>query len=292
MTPKLQTLGSSILVVLCAIIVSAQGVGQLSAQQSTDVPQGWYVYSDEELKSASASDRRCFNYSRREWRVTVEQGEAQLTETRKVQLETPDLPPRLVYQQGMTKLRSATRLNGEWLLAYDGGELGGGLWLTNEDGSEAKRIFNSDVQAVVALEKGVLILSGLDHLGDDVGGALVYSSPRSMNMTLQETIKLDGAPSAFAQEIDGSVVFVTTHSLCRFTKTGELKILHTFPRWIAQQYPNSMAITADGSIYVGMRMFVLKLTDRGGEYSEEWLLPNDCRKFYLDMTKVGCACKP
>jgi hypothetical protein len=292
MTPKLQTLGSSILIALVAIIVLAQGVAQLSAQQSTDVPQGWYVYPDEELKSVSASDRRCFNYSRRDWRVTVEQGEAQLTEKRKAQVETPALPPRLVHQQGMTGLRSATRFNDEWLLAYDGGEFGGGLWLTNEDGSEAKRIFNSDVQAVVTLEKGVLILSGLDHMGLDVGNALVYSAPRSMNVTLQESIKLDGAPSAFAQETDGSVVFVTTHSLCRITKTGELKILHTLPRWIAQQYPNSMAITADGSIYVGMRMFVLKLNDRDGEYSEEWLLPNDCQKFHLDMTKVDCACTP
>jgi hypothetical protein len=292
MTPNLQTFGTSALMVLSAILVSAQVVGQPSMRQSTDVPQGWYIYPDEELKSATAPDRRCFNYSRREWRVTVEGGEAQVTEKRKVQDETPPLPPRLMHQQGMTGLRSATRFNDEWLLAYEGGEFGGGLWLTNEDGSEAKRIFNSDVQAVVSLEKGVLILSGLDHMGLDVGNALVYSTPHAMNMALQEFLKLDGAPSAFAQETDGSVLFITTHSLCRITKSGQLKILHTLPRWIAQQYANSMAITADGTIYVGMRMFVLKLNDKGGKYSEDWLLPNDCRKFYLDVTKVDCACTP
>jgi hypothetical protein len=277
MTPSLQTFGTSVLMVLSAVLVSARVAGQPSMQQSTDVPQDWHVYPGEELKSATASDHRCFNYSRREWRVTVEDGEAQVTEKRKVQDETPALPARLVHQQGMTGLRSATRFSDEWLLAYDGGEFGGGLWLTNEDGSEVKRIFNSDVQAVVALEKGVLILSGLDHMGLDVGNALVYSAPHAMNMALQESLKLDGAPSAFAQETDGSVLFITTHSL---------------PRWIAQQYANSMAITADGTIYVGMRMFVLKLDDKGGEYSEEWLLPNDCRKFHLDVTKVDCACTP
>jgi hypothetical protein len=51
-----------------------------------------------------------------------------------------------------------------------------------------------------------------------------------------------------------------------------------------------MAIAAGGSIYIGMRMFVLKLNERGGEYSEAWLLPNDCRKFYADTGKIDCAC--
>jgi hypothetical protein len=290
MRPKLRTLGTSILIALSGILASAQALAQLSAQRSTDLPQGWYVYGDEKLRNASASDTRCFNYSRRDWHVTVERGEAHITERRKDQLETSTLPSRLIRQQGMTRLRSATRLNDEWLLAYNGGEFGGGLWLTNEDGSEAKRVFNEDVSAVVVLEKGVLILSGLNHMGLDEGAALVYSLPHSMNLTLQESIKLDGTPSAFAQEGDGSVVFVTTHSLCRITKDGELKILHTFPRWIAQQYPNAIAITADGSIYVGMRMFVLKLNERGDEYSESWLLPNDCRKFHVEMGKIDCAC--
>src|SRR5580698_8466222 len=132
MTPKLRTLGTSIVIALSGL-VSAQGVGQLSAQQPTDMPQGWYVYADEKLKNASASDARCFNYSRRNWQVTVEEGEPQITERRKDQLETSILPSRLVHQQGMTRLRSATRFEDEWLLAYNGGEFGGGLWLTNED---------------------------------------------------------------------------------------------------------------------------------------------------------------
>ncbi|MGC2705978.1 MAG: hypothetical protein WA361_15790 [Candidatus Acidiferrales bacterium] len=192
----------------------------------------------------------------------------------------------------MTRLRSATQLDDEWLLAYDGGEFGGGLWLTNEDGSEVKQIYDSDVQAVVPLGNRVLVLSGLAHMGMDAGDALIYSSPRAMNMALQKSIKLDGSPRTFVQESDGSVLFVTTHSLCRITANGELKILHTLPSWTAQQYANSMAATPDGSIYVGMRMFVLKLNDKGGEYTEEWMLPDDCRKFVLQADRIGCSCSP
>ncbi len=124
----------------------------------------------------------------------------------------------------------------------------------------------------------------------DHGDAVIYSMPRAMSMVLQKSIKLDGAPRTFVKDADGSVLFVTTHSLCRITLNGELKILHTLPEWTAGQYANSMAVTSDGSIYVGMRMFVLRLTEKGGDYSEEWLLPDDCRKFSLQESGFDCAC--
>jgi hypothetical protein len=292
MTSNLQNLFSFLLILLGVIVLPLRTGGHLSPRSSTEVPQGWYVYADNKLKNANEYDRRCFNLSHREWKVTVEGDTVQITEKSRVQDETPSLPPRLVHQQGMTKLRSATRFDDEWLLAYDAGEFGGGLWLSNHDGSDVRRIFNSDVRAVVPSEDGVLILSGLAHMTFDSGDASFFSLPHAMNMTFQFSIKLDGAPSAYAQETDGSVIFATTHSLCRVTKTGGLQILHAFPRWIAQQYPNSMAIAADGSIYIGMRMFVLKLNDKVSTYSEEWLLPKECRKFDLDLAKINCACKP
>ncbi len=292
MTSNMQRVASSLLMLLTVIVVPLSAGGQLSPQPSADVPQGWYVYPGNKLKNLNEYDRRCFNLSHREWKVSVEGGAIQITEKSRVQDETSSLPARLVRQQGMTKLQSATRLNDEWLLAYDGGEFGGGLWLTTEDGSDVKRIFNSDVRAVVPREDGVLILSGLAHMGFDSGDATFYSLPHGMNMALQQSIRLDGAPSAYAQETDGTVIFATTHSLCKITKSGGLQILHAFPRWIAQQYPNSMAIAADGSIYVGMRMFVLKINNQLGEYREEWLLPNECQKFSLDLSKLDCACKP
>ena len=53
-----------------------------------------------------------------------------------------------------------------WVLAYDGGEWGGGLWLTNDDGSLTKRIVSDNVRAVVPIDGGILVLSGLAHLAD------------------------------------------------------------------------------------------------------------------------------
>jgi len=292
MPRTLQRLGTSVAIAAGACLLSAQGFGQAPLKQSTEAPQGWYVYANEELRNANAADRRCFNYSRQDWRVILDEGKARFTNIGNMKYESPASPPRLVHQEGMTRLRSATQIDDVWLLAYDGGEFGGGLWITNEDGSEVKQIYDSNVQAAVPLGSRVLVLSGLAHMQMDAGDALIYSSPRAMNMALQKSIKLDGAPRTFVQESDGSVLFVTTHSLCRITVNGELKILHTFPSWTAQQYANSMAATPDGSIYVGMRMFVLKLNDKGGEYTEEWMLPEDCRKLLLQADRIDCSCSP
>ena len=177
-----------------------------------------------------------------------------------------------------------------WLLAYDGGEWGGGLWLTNEDGGKTKRTVSDNVRAVVPIDGGILVLSGLAHMSIDFGNAFIFSNPDGLNISLQHFVHLDGEPSAYAKEPDGSILFVTTYGLCRITKSGELQRLTYFPKWKRQQYPNSMAISSDGSVFIAMRMFVLKLRSSARGYSEEWLLPNECRKF--DLRQLDCVCKP
>jgi hypothetical protein len=98
-----------------------------------------------------------------------------------------------------------------------------------------------------------------------------------MNISLQHSVHLDGAPRGYVKESDGSVLFVTTYGLCRITKSGELQRLTGFPRWSQHEFTNSMVMTPDGSLFIGMRMFVLKLRKDSGQYVEEWLLPKECR---------------
>jgi hypothetical protein len=268
---------------------------QESAGASTRPPDGWFVYPESRLKTLDESTLRCFNYSRNEWRVTNQDGGVKIT--RRVEDTAEEtLPALLKLQPGMpgetvkAGLRSVLHLNGNWLLAYDGGEWGGGLWLTNEDGSQTKRILNDNVRQMVPMNDGVLVLSGLAHLSIEFGNVFIFSNPSGMNISLQHAAHLDGPPSAYAKEPDGSVLFVTTYGLWRFAKSGELQILTYFPKWTRQQYPNSMALASDGAIFIGMRMFVLVLRADAGHYKEEWLLPKECRSFYL--RQLDCVCKP
>src|ERR1700722_1866677 len=73
-------------------------------------------------------------------------------------------------------LRSAMHFKNGWLLAYDAGEWGGGLWLTNEDGSRTKRILNDNVRAVVPIDGGIVVLSGLAHMFINFGNAFIFST--------------------------------------------------------------------------------------------------------------------
>jgi hypothetical protein len=179
-----------------------------------------------------------------------------------------------------------------WLLAYDGGEFGGGLWLTNQDGSETKRILSDNVRAVVPLDgSGILVLSGLAHMSTDSGNEFIFSNPNGLNITLQNSAHLDGAPMTYTKLADGSVFFVTTHRLHAITKSeSPTRLGHDFPNWMKMQYPNSIVARSDGTIFIGMRMFVLRLTPNPTDYSEDWLLPNSCRKF--EMKQLDCVCKP
>ena len=272
--------------------------GQQFSSATGYIPQGWFVYPDAKLKHADETTLRCFNFSHSEWQVTGEGDDVIITKWSGRKVDVQSLPPLLKVQPGMPGQTTSAGLSGAmhfakgWLLAYDGGEFGGGLWLTNDDGSEVRGILSDNVRAVVPLDgSGILILSGLAHMSTDFGNEFIFSNPDGLNITLQYSAHLDGAPMASARLADGSVLFVTTHSLYALGKSeSPARPGHYFPNWMKMQYPNSIAARSDGTIFIGMRMFVLRLTPNPTGYTEDWLLPNSCRKF--EMRQLNCVCQP
>jgi hypothetical protein len=255
---------------VATILLPQMVLGQQPAPLPGNIPVGWYVYPESKLKNLNETTLRCFNYSHNEWQVTNEGNGVKITERPRPKGKDdfpplPSWPPLLKHEEGMpgrsvsAGLRSAMHFEHGWLLAYAAGEWGGGLWLTNEDGSKTKRIVSDNVRAVVPIDGGILVLSGLAHMSMDSGNAFIFSNPDGLNIALQHTVHLDGAPSAYAKQPDGTVLFVTTRGLSRITQFGELKNLTHFPKWTSLQYPNSMVIASDSTIFIAMRMFVLKL---------------------------------
>jgi hypothetical protein len=280
-------------------VLAALSSSSLFGQETSStkrMPEGWYVYPNSKLKNADENTLRCFNYAHNEWQVIREGEEVKIAQRTGKKTDVPSLPPLLKHQPWMpgrtvnAGLRSATNYGHGWLLAYDAGEFGGGLWLTNENGSETKRILSDNVRAVIPIDSGILVLSGLAHMTMDFGNAFIFSNPDGLNISLQHSVHLDGSPSAYAKGADGSVLFVTTYGLDKITKSGELQRLTYFPRWTRMQYPNSMVIATDGAIFIGMRMFVLRLTATSTGYNQDWLLPNSCRKF--EIRELDCVCRP
>jgi hypothetical protein len=169
----------------------------------------------------------------------------------------------------------------------------GELWLTNPDGSKTKRIISENVRGIVPLNGDrILVLSGWVAMIPDYGKEYIFSNPIGLNIKLLYSTRLDGAPMASTKLPDGSVLLVTTRSLHAITTSeSQKKQEHRFPDWVTAQYPNSIVARPDGTIFIGMRMFVLRLTPNPTGYSEDWLLPNSCPTFELDEKELDCVCK-
>jgi hypothetical protein len=273
--------------------------GTLFRLSPESISQGWYVYPNSKLNHADITTLRCFNHSRNEWEVSAEGDDVKITKWTGRKADVPSLPASLKVQPGMPGPTPSTDLVGAmhfakgWLLAYDGSGSGGGLWLTNPDGSKTKRIISEDVRDIVSLNADrILVLTGFVRMIPDDGKEYIFSNPIGLNITLQYSTRLDGAPMASTKLPDGSVLFVTTRSLHAITKSeSPEKLEHRFPLWVATQYPNSIIARPDGTIFIGMRMFVLRLTPNPTGYSEDWLLPNSCPTFELDEKESDCVCK-
>lgn len=247
------------------------------------------MYPTQQLEHLDDNSSPCPKHRLTDWEVTSQGDLVRINElvyqgktSNGVSQEQP-LPVLLKHQQGMpgntvrAGLKTVLHFKHNWLLAYDAGEWGGGLWLTNEDGTQTKRILSDNVTEMIPIDDVVLVLSGLAHGTIDFGNAFIFSIPDGMDISLQHAGHLDGRPRGYAKEPNGSALFVTTYALCRVTKSGEVQMLMGFPRWSQHEFTTSIVIARDGAIFIGMRMFVLRLLPNSGRYTQEWLLPKQCQ---------------
>jgi hypothetical protein len=167
------------------------------------------------------------------------------------------------------------------LVGMDGGEFGGALWWIPSKG-RARRLIEQNVRSIVPLDDQVVILTGLEH-GNVSQGALYIGSRRGPFRRIVEL--QEGGQLAIGDE--AGVLFLTSTALFRLTPAGDLTKLRDVD--FHGLYPNSLVRT-DGSLYIGMRHFVVRLTERDGRWHETWLAPKACAR--LAPSGDGCRCVP
>jgi hypothetical protein len=262
--------------------------GQVQAQ---NVPSGWTPYP---TPKSGSETLRCANYSiRREERVSVSNGALEIAVipferggAQSQAFKKQELPPGIQRVKGMVGLQSTLKLQNGWLLGFDGGEFGGGLWVARDDGA-TQMLSGENVHGFAETTQGILVLAGLAHMTLDSGKVFIvpYSvrSPRDLKIL----VELDGAPQAFTKVADDVMLAVTTHGVSRISSSGASeRLLH---RDLGQLYPNSIAATPDGAIYIGMRLFVVRLAPHGEEYLEQWMVPDSCTRFQIQG--LDCVCE-
>ncbi|HEX7664553.1 MAG TPA: hypothetical protein VF407_08585, partial [Polyangiaceae bacterium] len=173
-----------------------------------------------------------------------------------------------------------------FLIGFDAGEYGGGLYWFSKDGKQRKKLGSENVIGFAELSNGLVVVTGLAHLGMSVGHLAIVDKDAS-GWSVKPWLDLGGAAETFARESPSSMLVLTTGGLHRITVSGsDNEIAKTN---YDSLYPNSMAIDNRGIVYVGMRQFVTRFVPTAQSYREEWLTREDCVATVRE--KFECHCR-
>ncbi len=137
------------------------------------------------------------------------------------------IPEHLVREPFMRDTPSVVHISGGgWLIGFNGGEFMGGLWSTNEDGSQTKKLLSmADIHALFRTTSGVIVLEGLAHATLDNGS--VYFVPASSWATAgaRKIADIHSSPEASVQETPEAVLVTTNKAVLRVGSTGTIETL-------------------------------------------------------------------
>jgi len=242
--------------------------------------------------SPPASIRRCLGH-------TAKVYEVRLTSTGTLNVEEGPLaasnqhvvlPPSAVSLPRDTQSHSID-VGGGWLVGFDAGEFGGGLWWVDTDGRRGSIALDGvpawarNVHALMAWPTGALAFVGLAHLSADYG-AVFRCFRENGRWTARLVSETDGAPTAAARAPDGGAVFVTGQGVGTVTTSGVVKTV--LRSNFADLYPGSIVVDCSGTVFVGMRSVVIRLPR--GATQEDWLVPPGCHR--VELVGTQCECRP
>ena len=158
------------------------------------------------------------------------------------------------------------------LVGEDRGEYGGGLTLAGPNGAPVRQLLTENVVQLLPVKSGVLVVTGLLHLGVDRGALWLFYKDQREQWSINKIAELDGHPSAIYN--NRSTVIVTGHGVTLVNQESAAKEIASLP--FAQTYPNSVAEDARGQIYIGMNAFVVQLIPTKTGYADEWFTKPHC----------------
>jgi len=167
-----------------------------------------------------------------------------------------------------------------WLVGYNAGEFGASLWWYSTDGKAHYKISDHQVNQFITTQHGIFAVEGLAHMCI-TQGSMIQLIQNGGRWTAKTFAALPESAEAIAVLPDDTFVVVTTNMLLRITPDRDICILVSNGDWGAL-YPNSIAVTPSGRIYIGMRQFVVAHDLSDKDKKLQFLLPN---KSFLNVEK-------
>lgn len=274
--------GASTLLTLVVMWVAVPSLGQsTTGPNEPDAPVGWI-----EAPSSKAKPNlwECAGYGGSEI-VSFEDGSVHIGRPSDEEAQQVPLPQYLQLSKEMTGSRSVLRTADGWLVGFDAGEFGGGLWWFNNEGDENRKLLSENVHAIYQTIDGVFVLVGLAHLSLDSGKIYKFTDTAD-EVRVTQLADLGGSPEASTVN-DGRFVVATPKSVVAIDYAGNVQKLYKSGENLT--YPTSVIVDAHGNVVVGMRFFVLRLVPgNNGDYRPQWLMAKECQSFKI--VKNICIC--
>jgi hypothetical protein len=228
--------------------------GCAHGRETFDAPPGWQIVAP--VTDVSSRQGRCANWSRSEWQVTLDSDGT-----------TPRFAPARDHPVELG-------VPGGRLVGADRGEWGGQLSWVSENGS-ASEIYSGNIQAITEVNGRYYAFGGLAHLGINEGRMLRVDRDEDGRWRAVPVVALSGAPEAVAKVAGDTLLVVTSGALEVVHPDGAHRVAHRNPMW-GFLYPNSVAVARGGTVYVGMRHAVARLTPTKSGFAEEWIVRDTC----------------
>ncbi len=224
-------------------------------------PAGWV-----EVQPTEAS-LRCANHANDEWELSLADGRVVATpQTNREPSRGPTVPFALPQGAAAPGRKSVVAVDDGFLVGTDAGEWGGSLLWASQDGKQMTELGTENVAMLIDLGGVVLSLEGLAHLSLDEGKARWIAKQGGVWKAVAAAT-LDGAPQAMTRVGDATYV-LTTKGLTRLDKTRRATVVR--PLTLFGLYPDSGVADAAGTLWFGMRHYVVQLVPTGDTFTPHW----------------------
>ncbi len=253
-----------VLATLCALVILAA----VTRAGPDDFPEDLGKWIAVEPPEKNSDDWLAANHSSHEWTVILRDGRPRVLR-RDPSLQRPgalpfEIAPGMA-DEGLAGRRYTSRVNDGWIVAFNAGEFGAGLWWFSPDGKTRRKIAEAWIGGFVRTDSGLLAIEGLAHKGESRGRILRLVRDPQGRWNAEDIVEPEECAQVAVKAADGSLLVATTAELLRVDpSTKKAKVLVQDAFW-GGLYPSSMVVGQDGTIYLGMRQGVAQDPERRRE---------------------------
>lgn len=220
-----------------------------------------------------------------EWRVLLDAGRIDVAP--RVVPADERIPIRLPSDPAFKGVPHLLTVDDGYLIGFDSGEWGGRLWWFSRDVLQRYPVAHGPVRQLLDHENHVVAATGVAHIIGDTGELQEVSRVQGQWRVVR-SFDLHSEPQVVAPDSSGGLLIVTNKGLSRYSNGEWREVWHSD---YASYGPNSAVEGSDGTVFIGMRHFVVGIATTRFGHEEKWFARKDCTSVTMDDPANPATCR-